>query len=130
MIPACRAGCSGSNPDRGVLTISSWLFLPCIFPELLICESGVLDVQNDRVGMAMSQPAIRLEPCKLLAVFASTFTFANARKYSGSLPVLALMLSMYALYVIVFGPCICQDDLKPYWFCQVSHPIPSPSPSK
>src|SRR2546421_12484160 len=38
------------------------LFFSCIFPDLLLCEGRVLDVQDDRVGMTMSQPAVRLEP--------------------------------------------------------------------
>src|SRR3989442_2550406 len=64
----------------------------------------------------MSHPHSVLSHASSSPCFARPFSFANAWKYSGSLPVLALMLSMYALYVIVFATCICQDDLNSYCF--------------
>src|SRR6266508_4582231 len=56
-------------PDRGVLPVTSWLSLSRIFTDLLFCEVRVLNVQDDRVGVTMSKPAVRLEPRKKLGVF-------------------------------------------------------------
>src|SRR5437867_12157577 len=50
-------------------------FFSCIFPYLLFCEGRVLDVQNDRVGMTMPQPTVRLEPREQIAVFCKPLLF-------------------------------------------------------
>src|SRR5437867_4702841 len=59
--PSGCVPCTTAFPP-GDLPLLLALHFSRIFLDLLCREFRVLDVQNDRVGVTMSQPAVRLEP--------------------------------------------------------------------
>jgi hypothetical protein len=92
-----------AKPSSATRPSFDFLVLSVAF-DFLLGPLRVPKIEHDCVCMSVTLPEFRLEPREHLAVLYDNFSilhepffFASAMKSAGDLPVLTLMLSMYAL---------------------------------